>query len=664
MPRLEDKVAAPGAVREIENFWITLADGCRLSARAWMPEQADTDPVPALLEYIPYRKNDQTLIGDTTRHAYFAAQGYASVRVDMRGTGDSDGVLYDEYLPQEQEDAVEVIAWLAAQPWCSGAVGMFGISWGGFNALQVAARRPPALRAILTLCSTDDRYADDVHYMGGCVLAAEMLGWSSTFFARKARPPDPAVSGERWRELWLERLEKSPPFVEEWLRHQRRDGYWEQGSVCEDYGAIECAVYAVGGWADAYRTAIFRLLERLRCPRRGLIGPWGHAYPEEGVPGPAIGFLQEAVRWWGHWLKGDDTGIMDEPMLRAWMQEPIEPAPFCTERPGRWVAEAHWPSERIERRSVPLEFPAERIRGADPTALDHGEWCPYGRGAELPTDQRAADGLSLCWTSEPCEERLEILGVPEVTLEVASDRPRALVAVRLCDVAPDGVSSLVTYGVLNLAHRESHARPEPLIADHRYPIRVRLNAIAHAIHPGRRLRVAVSPTYWPHVWPSPEPVTLSVFGGSLELPVRPPRDEDDALPAFGPPEAAPPPAHVVLRPPTTQRGTRTELASGRTELRFTIDYGGRRRLTASGVEFEVFGPNVFSMVDGDPLSAFVRCERLDSFGRGNWQTRVETASTMSADANAFHLTNALDAYEGAVRVFAKTWTLSVPRDLV
>ena len=355
-----------GAVREIEHFWITLGDGCRLSARAWMPEAADTDPVPALLEYIPYRKNDQTLIGDTTRHAYFAAQGYASVRVDMRGTGDSDGVLYDEYLPQEQEDAVEVIAWLAAQPWCSGTVGMFGISWGGFNALQVAARRPPALRAILTLCSTDDRYADDVHYMGGCVLAAEMLGWSSTFFARKARPPDPAVSGERWRELWLERLEKSPPFVEEWLRHQRRDGYWEQGSVCEDYGAIECAVYAVGGWADAYRTAIFRLLERLRCPRRGLIGPWGHAYPEEGVPGPAIGFLQEAVRWWGHWLKGDDTGIMDEPMLRAWMQEPIEPAPFCTERPGRWVAEAHWPSERIERRSVPLEFPAERIRGRRP----------------------------------------------------------------------------------------------------------------------------------------------------------------------------------------------------------------------------------------------------------------------------------------------------------
>ena len=251
-----------------------------------------------------------------------------------------------------------------------------------------------------------------------------------------------------------------------------------------------------------------------------------------------------------------------------------------------------------------------------------------------------------------------------MTLEVASDRPRALVAVRLCDVAPDGVSSLVTYGVLNLAHRESHARPEPLIADHRYAIRVRLNAIAYVIHPGCRLRVAVSPTYWPHVWPSPEPVTLSVFGGSLELPVRPPRDEDDALPAFGPPEAAPPPAHVVLRPPTTQRGTRTELASGRTELRFTIDYGGRRRLTASGVEFEVFGPNVFSMVDGDPLSASVRCERLDSFGRGNWQTRVETASTMSADAKAFHLTNALDAYEGAVRVFAKTWTLSVPRDLV
>jgi predicted acyl esterase len=491
-----------------------------------------------------------------------------------------------------------------------------------------------------------------------------MLGWSSTFFARKARAPDPEVAGERWRELWLERLEKSPPFVEAWLAHQRRDDYWKQGSVCEDYGAIECAVYAVGGWADAYRDAVLRLLENLSCPRKGLIGPWGHNYPEEGVPGPAIGFLQECLRWWDYWLKGEETGIMDEPMLRAWMPERAEPAAYLAERPGRWVAEESWPTPRIGTQSHPLAFPAAEIRGVEASALDGGEWCPFGRGPELPTDQRAADGLSLSWTSEPLEQRLEILGVPEVELDLAADRSSALVAVRLCDVAPDGRSALVTYGVLNLSHRTSRERPEPLVPGDRYAVTLRLGAIAHAFPPENRLRVAVSPTYWPMVWPSPERVVLSVFGGALRLPVRPPRSEDERLPPFEPPAAAPPLVYEVLRPMTIERETSRDLARGLSELRWTIDYGGLRRIARSGVEFEVHGPNTLTILEGDPLSAFVRCERIDRFARGEWETRVETVSTMSADRESFHVTNALDAYEGDVRVFAKTWTLTVPRDHV
>ncbi len=348
----------PRAHTVIEHAWIPMSDGCRLAAKIWLPDNAESDPVPALLEYIPYRKSDWTAVGDSTRHAYFAGHGYASVRVDMRGSGNSEGVLLDEYLPQEQEDAVEVLAWLAAQPWCTGATGMFGISWGGFNSLQVAARRPPSLKAIITHCSTDDRYADDVHYMGGCLLSLYMLSWASTMLAINAWPPDPAVVGESWRDLWLERLEGSPPFVEAWLSHQRRDAYWKQGSVCEDYSAIECAVYAVGGWADAYRNAIFRLLAGLPGPRKGLIGPWGHQYPEDGVPGPAIGFLQEAVRWWDHWLKGIDTGIMEEPMVRSWMQEWIPPAPFAAEWPGRWVGDPSWPSPHVTDRRDAARVPA------------------------------------------------------------------------------------------------------------------------------------------------------------------------------------------------------------------------------------------------------------------------------------------------------------------
>ena len=190
-----------------EHVWITLSDGCRLGARLWLPETALQSPVPAVLEYIPYRKRDGTRARDDPMHGYFAQNGYAAVRVDMRGSGESDGQLADEYLKQEQDDALEVIAWIASQPWCTGAVGLQGKSWGGFNALQIAARRPPALKAIITTFSTDNRYTDDIHYMGGCLLN-DNLWWGSIMLAYQSRPLDPEIVGPDWRERWLERLEK------------------------------------------------------------------------------------------------------------------------------------------------------------------------------------------------------------------------------------------------------------------------------------------------------------------------------------------------------------------------------------------------------------------------------------------------------------------------
>ena len=262
-----------------------MSDGCRIAARIWLPAGAEAAPAPAILEYIPYRKRDFMRARDEPIHRYFAQNGYAAVRVDLRGSGDSDGVLLDEYTQQELDDALEIIAWIAAQPWCSGAVGMMGISWGGFNALQVAALDPPALKAIITLCSTDDRYADDAHYMGGCLLN-ENLQWGAILMTYCAYPPDPHIVGERWRAMWRERLDHLVPFPALWLQHQWRDGFWKHGSVCEDYGAIKCAVYAIGGWADGYSNAVPRLMHGLSCPRKGLIGPWAHRFPHNGVPGP------------------------------------------------------------------------------------------------------------------------------------------------------------------------------------------------------------------------------------------------------------------------------------------------------------------------------------------------------------------------------------------
>jgi putative CocE/NonD family hydrolase len=675
------KTNFPRVIREIENTWILMSDGARLAARIWLPVDAEQHPVPAILEYIPYRKDDSTAPEDATRHPYLAGHGYASIRVDMRGSGDSDGLLLDEYLPQEQDDALEVIAWIAAQPWCNGAVGMFGISWGGFNSLQVAARRPPALKAILTVCSTDDRYHDDCHYMGGCLLASDMIKWASTMLAYNPRPPDPRFVGERWREMWFNRMEHTPPFIEAWMAHQRRDAFWKHGSVCENYADITCPVYAVGGWADGYTNAIPRLLAHLTVPRKGLIGPWAHAYPEQGVPGPAIGFLQESLRWWDHWLKGIDTGIMNEPMLRVWMQDSVEPSSHYETWPGRWVTESTWPSSNVTARAYTLtssrtldDHPASgaaslpfTIHGAQVAGLDAGAWCPYGVPGDMPGDQREDDGLSLCFDSAPLDAPMETLGFPEVSLTVASDRPNALLAVRLCDVAPSGASTLISWGLLNLTHRESHEHPTPLEPGKPYAVTVRLNAIGHRLPARHRWRVAISPTYWPHAWPSPEPVTLSVFPGpnsQLRLPVRTPQPTDADLPPFLSPECAPGLALEMIRSASRTRSLNRDLIGGVCEL---VDRGdGGCRQFPHGLTYERVGADIYRIVEGDPLSASIRCEKTIKLERGReaWRVRLETSSRLTSDATTFWVTNTLDAYEGNARVFSKTWTLTVPRDQV
>lgn len=675
LPKYRTVVTFPHPVKLIENTWITLSDGVRLGARLWMPADAEEHPVPAILEYLPYRKNDGTAIRDRVIHEYFAGHGYACVRVDMRGSGDSDGLLLDEYLPQEQADALEVIAWIARQPWCTGGVGMMGISWGGFNSLQVAAHRPPALKAILTVCSTDDRYTDDCHYMGGCVLGSDMLNWASIMFSYNGLPPDPEHVGERWREMWFQRLENTPPFIESWLSHQQQDDFWEQGSVDENYGNIACPVYAVGGWTDPYTNSVPRLLEHLSVPRKGLIGPWSHSYPHTAVPHPAIGFLQESLRWWDHWLKDIDTGIMDEPMLRVWIPEAVPPQPFEAEWPGRWVAEPRWPPSSSALQELflgdgTLAQASEAggkvtLLGAQLNGSTSGVWCPYGNKFGLPVDQRTDDGLSLCFTSVPLTEPFEILGFPKLEIRLSADQPDALLAVRLCDVAPDGASRLVSWGLLNLTHRNGHESPEPLEPGKIYQVSLQLNAAAHRLTPGHRWRVAISPTYWPHAWPSPVAVRLTVYTGSqskLVLPVRAPNALDDSLAPFAPPEGAPMLEYQSLRPEDATRTFTYDVTKHQLKMIDRID-DGRNRLS-NGIIYDSLITNIFSIVEGQPNSARVECTRQIEISRGDWQTRVETSSVMTSDPEHFHLTNVLDAYEGQVRVFTKSWARKIRRERV
>ena len=655
----------PRRVREIEHTWIPLSDGCRLAARIWLPDDAEGDPVPAVLEYLPYRKTDGTAARDAKRQPYLAGFGYAAVRVDMRGTGESDGILEDEYTEQEQEDALELIARLAEQSWCTGAVGMWGISWGGFNALQVAAHRPPALKAIMTLCSTDDRYADDVHYRGGCVLALDMLHWASSMMTWNARPPDPRLAGESWRETWLERLEAANAWIEPWLSHQRRDEYWKQGSVCENFSAIECPVFAVGGFADGYTNAVPRLLEGLSVPRKGLIGPWAHAFPDDASPGPSIGFLQECVRWFDHWLKGVENGVMDEPMLRVWMQDSVEPRPAYEVRPGRWVAEPSWPSPHVETQHWELpEEGGRSLRAVQSTGTEAGAWTAEGQSADLATDQRPDDALSITYDFEPLAEPVEILGLPSVTLDLAVDRPHALVCVRLCEVFPDGTAALVTRGLLNLTHRASHEAPSALEPGTRYEVPVPLDVAAHSFPAGHRLRVAVSPAYWPWAWPSPEEVTLTVFGGRLELPMRAPRDEDEELAAFQDPEHSLPLEIEETEAGPQGRAIRRELATGLVEQIFDWDLGGASRLVAIELDTSDSSHTVYSIVEGDPLSAAVHFRAISGMGRGDWSMRSQVTSSMTSDRESFHVETRLEVHEGDERVFSREWKFAIPRDHV
>lgn len=661
----------PRPVREIDNLFIKLADGTRLAARLWLPLDAELDPVPALLEYLPYRKRDGTVVRDALTHPYLAGHGYACVRVDMRGNGDSDGLMADEYTKQELSDGVEVIAWLARQPWCSGKVGMFGISWGGFNALQIAALRPPALGAVITLCSTDDRYEDDIHYKGGTLLN-ENLGWAATMLAYSSRPPDPAIVGPHWREMWLQRLQHQPFLLMEWLRHPHRDAYWKHGSVCEDWAAIEVPVLAVGGWNDAYSNAIPRLMNHLTCPRKAIIGPWAHKYPHFAVPGPRIGFLQEMRRWWDQHLKGVDSGIMAEPALRFYVMNAYLPGALPEHIEGRWAGEAIWGQGHMGHRTWFLNAPGQMTTNADveqPLALSSpqttgfagGEYCVIWLGPEFPGDQRADDAGSLCFDSPVLEQDCDVVGQTTVDLHFSVDQPVAYIALRLNDVWPTGEVSRITYHLQNLCMHESRQTPTPLVPGQRYRMRIKLDDVAWRVPAGHRLRLAISTSYFPMMWPAPNPVTLTVYAGtsSLKLPQRQaPAGEN--TPHWEVPEAAQPLSMNELTAPHHQRDVVVDPLTGETRLAIVDDFGATEILP-HGIVTHSVGRENYRISPDEPLSALMETHWSETVRRADWHTRTETRARLSATESHWQLWAEVQAFEGETLVFSKHFEDQIPR---
>ncbi len=665
-------------VEFVELAWIPMPDGRQLAARLFLPRHRP-QPVPVVLEYIPYRRRDGTRIGDDEMHIWFAAHGIASARVDISGMGDSDGIVGDEYVRREQDDALVIIDWLGTQDWCSGNVGMIGISWGGFSGLQVAARRPPRLKAIVTLCSTDDRYGCDAHYLGGCLLN-DNFSWGGAFFNYAVLPPDPAMVGEeRWRELWRQRIEAHVNFPALWLNHQRRDDFWKHGSVCEDWGAIECPVFSVGGWLDGYTPAVFRLVENLKAPCKGLIGPWGHKEPQRGVPGPAIGFLQECLRWWEHYLKGEDRGVDRDPAMRLWVQDYASPQPHFDERPGHWRAFRTWPEAKVERLSL---FPAgsellpRRSRRKRPplaisspltVGLKSQEWCPYGQGrlaAESATDQREDDGGSLCFTGTPLDKDLTIMGEAHVHLRISADRPQAMVAARLCDVAPDGTSALISFGILNLSHRDSHENPSALKPGRFYDVAFDLKPIAQTIPKGHALRLAISSSYWPMAWPSPEPVTLRIdaAGSKLDLPVIG-KTTGSRKVHFEEPEYAAPGPVTVITPPMHTREVLYTVEDQSTAFHINGN-DGRYVLGDTGTEIAARRTKIYEISRLDPTSARTRVICHHEYKRGDWQARVETEVAVTSDATHFHITGTVRTFDHEEPFASRDFEERIPRDHV
>jgi uncharacterized protein len=670
--KIKTVTAFPRKVKETENIFITLKDGTRLAARLWMPVDALKKKVPALLEYLPYRKRDGTHVRDALTHPYLAGHGYACIRVDMRGSGDSDGLMRDEYTKLEQDDCVEVIAWIAKQKWCDGAVGMFGISWGGFNALQVAALRPPALKAIITLCSTDDRYEDDIHFKGGTLLN-ENLGWAATMLAYSSRPPDPKLVGTKWKKMWLNRLENEPFLLLDWLKHPHRDGYWKHGSVCEDWSKINIPTMLVGGWNDAYTNAIPRMMRNLRVPRKAIIGPWAHKYPHFAVPNPNIGFLQEMLRWWDQHLKNVDTGVMKEPDYRVYVMDAYKPGSFPETIEGRWVAENYWGHGNVDTRTwhlstrgIAAEAGKEQgllFNSPQNIGFDGGEYCIIWLGPEFPGDQTKDDAGSLTFDTPVLIDDTEIVGQPVVELTFSSNKPVAHIAVRLNDVWPTGEVSRITYALQNLCMKDSKEYPTPLEPGKKYKIKIKLDDIAWRVPKGHRIRVSISTNYFPMMWPAPDPVTLTVYAGAstVTVPMRKKTIVDPQI-HFTAPEAAAPAAQKELKKPWHKREVSTDKKTGATKLQIIDDFG-LYELKPHGMIVGGAGRENYSIDATDPLSAVMETHWTETRKRGKWEIRTETYGRLKASKTHWIVWGKIEAFEGKKRIFAKEFNEEIERRL-
>lgn len=647
-----------GTYEDIPTVWIPMPDGVRLAARLWLP---DGPPSGAVLEFLPYRRRDGTSVRDAATYPAFAEMGLAGVRVDLRGTGDSEGHFDDEYSEQELRDGEAVIAWIAAQPWCNGNVGMMGISWGGFNALQLAARRPPALKAVISIASTVDRFADDIHFKGGAHLSANLY-WATQMLSRAAMPPDAAVVGEDWRDIWLDRLEHLPALMFPWMAHQKRDAFWQHGSICEDFGAVQAPALVIAGWADGYRNTPWDARAGLGDKARAITGPWVHLYPHLSVPEPRLDFLGEAARWWGQWLQGKNTGADALPAHRLFLSEAVRPDQLRTQDPGRWIEVTQNAASETVLRLSPGKLGSHAsgtvtVQTPLDCGTDAGEFFTQGADTDLPDDQRADDGLSVCFETEPLNTSLDIIGRPSLQVSVAIDAPQGTLIARLIDVHPDGTSHRISLGVLNLSHRHGSESPAAMTPGRVEEVRVILDATAYKLRPGHRLRLTVSTAYFPMIVPSPTDVTatVSLDTAALHLPCAP--NTEITLPGAGP-DTRP---SFPTTPSSAARRVSRDRASGTTKVTIESDTG-TTTYPDYGIAWRDIRHSDYTITRGDPLSYRAAETSIHERTRDGILTRITATGHLRATATDWVIDAQIEASQDGATVFRREWSQTIARD--
>ncbi len=649
-----------------------MSDGTRLSARIWLPSDAETTPKAAILEYIPYRKRDMVRVRDERNHVYFARNGFVSVRVDMRGSGDSEGHMEDMYGTHELADAKEVVEWIAAQPWCNGRIGMMGTSWGGTSSLQMAMEKPAGLKAVIAVCATDNRFEDDIHYIGGCV-TTDTIEWAATLPAILASPPDPQNLGENWREAWLQRLEKATFPVENWIAHQRFDDYWQHGSVSQVDKTFDCPVLMVGGWCDRYSNTIINCLNRDPVNCWGIIGPWGHHYPDQASPGPGISFQKVAVRWWNHWLNEIENDVPKDPKLTVWMGQFDEPRDRIDQRSGLWTTLQEWPCGQTETQTY---FFCDQSLQTEPDTIGSSKTIPvdlavggaagdtgyFGRVGGLPLDQRVDDERSLVFESAPLTEAIDMLGAAQLHLSIAADQKKAQIAARICDMAPNGSIAQVALAVRNLALSDSLKTPVPLRHNASNTYVIDFPNKAYRFKTGHRIRLSISGSYWPIVWPSPQftRLRLNTAHCSLGIPLYP-KDYGTTcnLPESGS-VCSSSDAFVMVAEPNLERQIDiTPDGRYRTDswkqpkkvvrfLNLNLDFG-----------FETEACHTICTSDiTSAKSAFTH--RLH-FCQNDWVVEVIGKAELSSTEKSYQLQGSLEVKENGQSMFLRKWFPVIPR---